>query len=327
MTKYIPPFSITDRITNQIYLIAEVISDIKYVNDLSKYPKLQRLNRIKSVYGSIAIENNTLSLNEVSDVINGKKVIAPLDQIQEAKNCYDAYDCLSDINPYSSKDLVRIHSFMTRKLCKQSGMFRTTSVGVFSNGVAVHIAPPHERVPKLIGDLLDWVKTTKTNFLIASCVFHFEFEFIHPFLDGNGRMGRLWQTAILSKHHSIFKYLPIEEIIFNNRPQYYKVLGVCQHKGDSTLFIEFMLDMILIALRNMKKSVESINDDYSLQINSLLKVLDVEPKSSAEIMKILKLKNQPNFYYNYLKPALDANLIQMLHPDKPRSKNQKYYKK
>lgn len=327
MKKYIPPFSITDRITNQIYLIAELISDIKYVNDLSKYPKLQRVNRIKSVYGSIAIENNTLSLDEVTGVINGKKIIAPLDQIKEAQNCFNAYDCLDDINPYSYKDLLKTHSFMTRDLCEQSGMFRTMSVGVYSNGVAIHIAPPHERVPLLISNLLDWVKTTDTNFLIASCVFHFEFEFIHPFLDGNGRMGRLWQTAILAQHHPIFKYLPIEEIIFDNRSQYYKVLGICQHKGDSTLFIEFMLNMILIALRNLKKNVENTKNDYSKQVNLILKALDVNPKSSAEIMKILKLKNQPNFYYNYLKPALDAGLIKKVYPNKPRSRNQKYYKK
>jgi len=326
MNKYMLPFTITDRMTNQVYLIAETISDIKYVFDLSKYPKLQRGNRIKSVYGSIAIENNTLSLKEVTDVINGKKVVAPFEQIQEAKNCYDAYDCLDNINPYSSKDLVKVHSFMTRKLCKQSGMFRTQSVGVFSGTAPIHIAPPHNRVPQLISDLLNWIKNTDTNFLIASCVFHFEFEFIHPFLDGNGRMGRLWQTAILSKHHPIFKYLPIEEVIFNNRPQYYKALTICQHKGDSTIFIEFMLDMILKALRNLKTDVEKTNNDYSPQVNTLLKVLDVNPKSTKEIMKILKLKNQPNFYYSYLKPALEAKLIKMVYPDKPKCRNQKYIK-
>jgi len=327
MKDYKPPFTITDKMTNYVYLIAQLITKIDYVKDLSRFPILQKTNRIKSVYGSIAIENNTLSLLQVTYAVTDQKIKAPLDQITEAKNCYKAYECLDDIHYLSLKDLLKVHSYMTRGMCEASGKLRTSSVGVFSGSKPVFVAPPAKQVPELIDNLFNWLKKTEVNFLIASCVFHFEFEFIHPFSDGNGRMGRLWQTAILSKHHPIFKYLPIEQTIFNHRQEYYHALQASQSLGDCTIFVEFMLSMIYKSLLDLSKEVDKAKFTYGEQVNLLLKHLDAEPKSTSEIMKLLKLKNQPNFYYNYLKPALEAKLIGMTVPDKPKSKNQKYYKK
>lgn len=325
MKEYIPPFNLTNKMTNLVYEIAQLISELKFVDSSSRYPRLKRINQLRSVRSSIAIENNSLTLNQVTDVIDGKKVLAPHSEILEAKNCFLAYEYLDKINPYSIDDLLKVHKYMTHGLCEQSGHFRTTSVGVFSGSVPVHIAPPHNRVYELINNLLIWLKTTKTNFIIASCVFHFEFEFIHPFIDGNGRMGRLWQTAYLSKHLPVFKYLPIEETIFDNRPEYYNALRIGQKDGHCTYFVEFMLEMILKSLKKMKKEFNSFEYD-SKQLTDLMKVITLEPKSSSELMKLLKLKNQPNFYYNYLKPAVESGLIKMTNPNKPTSKNQKYYK-
>ena len=197
--KYVPPYEITDEMLRLISDIMENLGRLSGVNVLEKLPRLRRVNRIKSIHSSLAIENNTLSFEQVTAVINGKPVLAPQKDVLEVQNAFRAYEKLDEINPYSIDDLLKIHGVMTDGLVKESGQLRSGQVGVYNqDGKVVHLAPPAEFVPGQIAQLFGWVQTSKTNMLIKSSVFHYEFEFIHPFNDGNGRTGRFWQTALLA---------------------------------------------------------------------------------------------------------------------------------
>ena len=247
---YNPPYTLTDEMFDLVSQIMENLGKLNGVDDLEKLPRLRRINRIKSIHSSLAIENNTLSIEQVSDVINGKKVLGPQKDIIEVHNAFNAYEEVSKIDPYSIKDLLKIHSIMTNGLVKESGMFRSGQVGVYDqDGNVIHIAPPANIVPSLIKQLFDWVKSTNINMLIKSSIFHYEFEFIHPFNDGNGRTGRLWQTAMLASWKPIFEWIPIESIIKDNQDEYYKAIVVSTEQGESTAFITFMLKAINTAIR------------------------------------------------------------------------------
>lgn len=230
--KYVPPYEITDEMLRLISDIMENLGRLSGVNDLEKLPRLRRVNRIKSIHSSLAIENNTLSFEQVTAVINGKPVLAPQKDVLEVQNAFRAYEKLSEINPYSIDDLLKIHGVMTDGLVKESGQLRSGQVGVYNqDGKVVHLAPPAEFVPGQIAQLFDWVQTSKTNMLIKSSVFHYEFEFIHPFNDGNGRTGRFWQTALLASWKPIFAWIPIESIIKNNQEAYYNAIALSTSQG------------------------------------------------------------------------------------------------
>ncbi len=325
--KYIPPYEITDEMLELVSEIMENLGKLSGVNELEKLPRLRRVSRIKSIHSSLAIENNTLSIEQVTDVINGKRVLAPQKDIEEVHNAFNAYEKLSEINPYSIDDLLKIHGIMMNSLVKEAGSLRSGQVGVYNqDGKVVHLAPPADFVPQQLGQLFDWVKNSNANMLIKSSVFHYEFEFIHPFNDGNGRTGRLWQTALLASWKPIFAWIPIESIIKDNQEDYYNAITLSTSQGKSNIFIEFMLDVINKAIKDIITDTRNHYNHINNQITELMKVIESYPQSATELMEKLNLKSRLGFRKNYLQPALDAGLIGMTEPDKPTSKNQKYFK-
>lgn len=325
--KYIPPYEITDEMLELVSEIMENLGKLSGVNELEKLPRLRRVSRIKSIHSSLAIENNTLSIEQVTDVINGKRVLAPQKDIEEVHNAFNAYEKLSEINPYSIDDLLKIHGIMMNGLVKEAGRLRSGQVGVYNqDGKVVHLAPPADFVPQQLGQLFDWVKDSNANMLIKSSVFHYEFEFIHPFNDGNGRTGRLWQTALLASWKPIFAWIPIESIIKDNQEDYYNAITLSTSQGKSNIFIEFMLDVINKAIKDIITDTRNHYNHINNQITELMKVIENYPQSATELMEKLNLKSRLGFRKNYLQPALDAGLIGMTEPDKPTSKNQRYFK-
>ena len=325
--KYIPPYEITDEMLELVSEIMENLGKLSGVNELEKLPRLRRVSRIKSIHSSLAIENNTLSIEQVTDVINGKRVLAPQKDIEEVHNAFNAYEKLSEINPYRIDDLLKIHGIMMNGLVKEAGMLRSGQVGVYNqDGKVVHLAPPADFVPQQLGQLFDWLKNSNANMLIKSSVFHYEFEFIHPFNDGNGRTGRLWQTALLASWKPIFAWIPIESIIKDNQEDYYNAITLSTSQGKSNIFIEFMLDVINKAIKDIITDTRNYYNHINNQIAELMKVIESYPQSATELMGKLNLKSRLGFRKNYLQPALDAGLIGMTEPDKPTSKNQKYFK-
>lgn len=255
MTNKQPPFEINERIMADVIEIAELVGRVSVTDKISMNPTLRRTNRIQTIYSSLAIEQNTLDIEQVTAVLSGKRVIAPPKDIAEVQNAYEIYDNMDKLNPYSIDDLLKAHSVMERGLLNEAGEFRSRPVGVAdSEGNILHFGTLPQYVPKLIQELLEWMEKSEIHLLIKSCVFHYEFELIHPFADGNGRMGRLWHTLLLSKWNPIFAWLPIESIIHDNQSEYYNAINVSNNNGNSTVFIEFMLSVIKQALQ------ESIND-------------------------------------------------------------------
>lgn len=214
---------------------------------------LRKANRIKTIHSSLAIEGNTLSEDEVRDIINGKPVVAPNRQIQEVKNAIRVYDLYSQLNPFAEKDLLKAHNIMMEALTDDAGQYRSGGVGVFGESGLIHMAPPPQRVPELMGELFAWLKKSKDHLLIRSCVFHYEFEFIHPFSDGNGRTGRLWQSLILGRLNPLFEHLPIENMVYANQQEYYNAIAASSAEGQSGPFIDFMLNEIM---KTLQKSIK-----------------------------------------------------------------------
>ena len=325
--KYIPPYEITDEMIELVSEIMENLGKLSGVNELEKLPRLRRVNRIKSIHSSLAIENNTLSIEQVTDVIDGKRVLGPKEDIVAVQNANLAYKELENINPYSIDDLLRIHGIMMNGLVNEAGKIRTGQVGVYNeHGKVVHLAPPAEFVPEQLGQLFDWIRTSPANMLIKSSVFHYEFEFIHPFRDGNGRMGRLWQTALLASWKPIFAWIPIESIIKDNQEEYYNAITLSTSQAKSNIFIVFMLDVTNKAIKDIITDTRNHYNHINNQITELMKVIESYPQSATELMQKLNLKSRVGFRKNYLQPALDAGLIGMTEPDKPTSKNQKYFR-
>ena len=241
--------------------IAELIGRLNAAHLLSTNPTLRRANRIRTIHGSLAIEQNTLSLEQVTAVLNGKQVLASPKDIAEVKNAYEIYEWLEELNPYSVDDLLTAHGIMTRGLMEESGVFRTRPVGVVdSEGHVLHFGTLPQYVPDLVMELLDWVKTSEVHMLIRSCVFHYEFELIHPFADGNGRVGRLWHTLLLSKWNPAFAWLPVESIIHDRQQEYYDAINASNDAGESTVFIEFILSAIKAALMDAINMSNEMSD-------------------------------------------------------------------
>ncbi len=274
-----PPYTITDKMLNYVSDIMKKIGEANYFESLNRYPELRRKSRIRSIHSSLAIENNQLSLFQVEDVINGKMVIGEQKDIQEVKNAYEAYEQIDKVNPYSVDDLKKIHGILTFLIEKDAGKFRNHGEAVYDGNIQIFMAPPHKMVPTLMDNLFNWMieNKDKVNPLILSLVFHYEFVFIHPFHDGNGRTARIWQTAILSNWEKAFTYLPIESMIKKNQEEYYKVIYNCNKAGESTEFIEFMLKMIndtiddVINSREMKDKLELLLSENESKIIECIK--------------------------------------------------------
>ncbi len=244
-----PPFEITNEILDAITQIAELVGQVNATQGLSTNPTLRRSNRIRTIYSSLAIEQNTLSLEQVTAVLNGKRIIAPPKDIAEVKNAYEIYEMMERLNPYSVDDLLKAHGVMTRELVEESGCFRSGPVGVVDKqGKVLHMGTLPAYVPDLVYELLEWVENSHIHMLIKSCVFHYEFELIHPFADGNGRIGRLWHTLLLTQWKPMFAWIPIESIIHDRQEEYYRAINKSNFEGESTAFITFMLSAIQEAL-------------------------------------------------------------------------------
>lgn len=327
MSEYKPPFHTTDRITNLVAAISEQIGRIKVLSHSNLNPHLRKENRIRTIHSSLAIEQNSLSLEQVTAIVDGKRVLGNPNEIREVRNAYDTYNMMLSLDPYAVKDLLKAHRMMMEGLIPENGRFRSGGVGVFAGDVVVHMAPPARLVPGEIQDLFEWYKTSEMHPLIRSSIFHYEFEFIHPFADGNGRMGRMWHSLLLGKWNEIFYWLPMEELIRSRQQEYYNALGASNREPDSSAFVELMLEIILDTLRettvvgNAEESTKAAANSY---IQKLLHVLGDEELSAAEIMRRLGLSHRPTFRKNYLNPALEQGFINMTIPDKPNSRNQKY---
>lgn len=328
MGEYKPPFTITNEILSYVSSISEKIGRLTATSGLEAKPHLRKNNRIKSIHSSLKIEANSLSLGQVRDVINGKLVLGEQKEIQEVKNAYAAYEKFSELDPYSINDLKKFHGIMTKYVVEESGDFRRGEEGVFNGDQCIFMAPPAQFVPRLMDDLFGWMQKAKTSVhpLILSSVFHYEFVFIHPFSDGNGRMARLWHTAILSQWKPVFEYIPIESQIEKFQEEYYNAIATCHVNGESTVFIDFMLSQIDKILDDISIQV-SADEGLPESIKRLLGVMEYDiPYTSKALMEKLGLQSKEGFRRNYLRPAIDLDLIRMTIPDKPNSRNQRYIK-
>ena len=277
-----PPFEITNAIIGYVAEIAELTGKLSSTNKFSANPMLRRTNRIRTIHGSLAIEQNTLTLEQVTAVLNGKQVLAPPKDIAEVKNAYEIYERLEELDPYSVDDLLTAHSIMTRGLVDESGVFRSKLVGVVDQeGHVLHFGTLPQYVPDLVMELLDWVKSSDVHMLIRSCVFHYEFELIHPFADGNGRVGRLWHTLLLSKWNPAFAWLPVESIIHDRQQEYYEAINASNDAGESTVFIEFMLSAIKASLIDALNTSDEMGDGpmdkATLRWKQIEKFLETHP--------------------------------------------------
>lgn len=334
MSDYKPPFHMTDKMTSLIAEISEQVGRITVLQEGTISPHLRRENRIRTIHSSLAIEHNSLSLEQMTAILDGKRVLGNPNEIKEVQNAYEAYELMLRLDPSSVDDLLKAHKLMMNGLVPGNGMFRSGGVGVFDGEVLIHMAPPAEFVSEHIHNLFVWYQHSELHPLIKSAVFHYEFEFIHPFSDGNGRMGRMWHSLLLSKWKELFFWLPIEELIQSRQKEYYDALSIADKQADSAGFVELMLEIIRDSLkeitvvgRSTDQDSDQVADQDKPPMDRLLSVLGNDTFSAAEIMERLGLSHRPTFRKNYLNPALEQKLIERTIPDKPNSKNQKYRKR
>lgn len=292
-----PPFEITPEILSYVADISELVGRIGVTDHLSANPTLRRENRIRTIHGSLAIEQNTLSIEQVTAVINGKRVIAPPKDIAEVKNAYDIYERMDELDPYSVDDLLMAHGIMMRGLISEAGVFRSGSVGVVDrDGRILHFGTLPNYVPGLVSDLLEWARESKLPMLIKSCVLHYEFELIHPFADGNGRTGRLWHTLMLSKWNPMFAWLPVESIVHDRQREYYAAINTSNNNSSSTEFITFMLSAIKSSIIEASNVIDEMSDENTSPKEKRWKIVqDYLRKNAnvknADICRMLKVSS------------------------------------
>jgi len=321
MQKYQPVFISDNTILTLTAAILEKLHAFFHqLNFNVASPKLRRDNLAKTIQGSLAIEANTLTLEQVTALVNGKHIAGPNKDVLEVQNAIASYQVLYSKNPYSMDDMLGLHGMLTKGLVAESGIFRTGSVGVMKEQQVIHIAPPASLVPHLIADLLAWVKASAYPMLIKSAIFHYEFEYIHPFSDGNGRMGRMWQTLLLSTWNPLFSYLAVEEIVKNRQQQYYDAINASTAMNNCAPFVTFMLSAIEQALDELGPSTDLL----SPFLEKLLASIGNRTLTAKEIMQALHLANRQSFMRVYLHPALELGLVEMTIPDKPNSRLQQY---
>lgn len=325
MRKYQHQFHMTDKITNLTADICELLGQIKILSNGKFSPYLRKENRIRTIHSSLAIEHNSLSLEQVTAIIDGKRILGNPVEIKEVKNAYTTYEMMLTLDAYSVDDLLKAHETMMKELISENGRFRSGGVGVFNGKALVHMAPPANMVPGQIQDLFSWYKASEIHPLIRSAIFHYEFEFIHPFADGNGRMGRMWHSLLLGRWNEIFYWLPVEDLIRSRQEEYYKALGKSDRDADSSAFVEFLLQVILDTLQNTTVvGNDEVEEQKDPLVDTLREAIGKDTLSATEIMKRLGLSHRPTFRQNYLNPALSHGVIEMTIPDKPNSRNQKY---
>lgn len=302
-----PPFTINSQIVNLIAKISEQVGGLN-ASLLNSSPQLRKKNRIKTIAATLAIEGNNLTEEQITAIIAGQKVLGSERELAEVAGAISAYDALPNLQPHKISDLLKAHNLMMSGILLDAGKFRKQAVGIHKGGKVHHIAPPAHRVAGLMADLVEWLKKSSDHPLITSSVFHYEFEFIHPFSDGNGRLGRLWQTLILSKWHRLFLVLPLESIIKDNQKKYYQALEKSDKEGNSTAFIEFMLLAISETLdKNMlSKNILAKNAPKNTLINAPKNVL-INPQKTPDAILML-IKNNPKITYQQIADILQKNL-------------------
>ena len=317
-SKYQPPYTVTSEMLNRVAAISFDPGWLSVLTDRPRALRVRRVNRIRTIHGSLAIEGNTLSEYQMTTILEGKRVIASPREVREVKNAPAAYDDFHTWRPGSEKDLLEAHRILMSGLVDEAGMYRSGGVGVKAGPRVIHMAPPADRVPQLMSDLLDWLKTTEEHPLVTGCVFHYEFEFIHPFADGNGRMGRLWQSLILTHWNPLFADIPVESLIFEHQAEYYRALQESTRGTDCAPFIAFMLRMILDAVL---APTPEVTPEATPEV-ALLSAFSGE-MTRRRLKAALGLRDDEHFRKRYLLPALKSELIEMTIPDKPRSSQQK----
>lgn len=318
--KYQPPYTITPSILNLVAEISEAVGRLTVLTDAAKTLRLRRINRIRTIRGSLAIEGNTLSEEQITAILDGRRVIAQPREIQEVRNALAAYDRFEKWRPEVETELLEAHRILMTGLIGEAGAYRPGGVGVMAGSQVIHMAPPADRVPALMGDLFRWLASSDAHPLVTSSVFHYEFEFIHPFADGNGRMGRLWQSLILARWNPLFADIPVESLVFEHQAEYYQSLQESTNLTNSAPFIEFMLRMILAAVTT---AAPQVTPQVTPQVGQLLLAIKGEMSREA-LQTALGLQDRKSFRKRYLKPALADGLIEMTIPDKPNSRLQKY---
>lgn len=330
---YHPPFTLTPTILNLVASISEKLGRLSVLDEQAQALHLRRANRIRTIQGSLAIEGNSLSVEQITAVLNGKSVIAPPREVQEVKNALATYDHFSQWHPQKEQDLLTAHKSLMLGLIDEPGVYRSSGVGVINGSQVVHMAPPANQVPRLVSELFSWLKNSDLPPLISSCIFHYEFEFIHPFADGNGRMGRLWQSLILAKWNPLFANLPIESLVFAHQTEYYIALNTSTQQTNSAPFIEFMLSNIEQTLKeqiNLNVTPQVIPQDTPQVIIKILKKYPglanfcQSAKSRTELQSFCGLKDREHFRKSVLKPLLENNWLKLTLPDKPNSPKQQY---
>jgi len=314
-----PPYSITPEILSLAEQIGEAIGRAEAAG-LGRDFRLRREARVRTVHGSVAIEGNALSEEQVSAILEGKRVVGPLRDVQEVRNAVAAYDRCEDWEPTSEADLMVAHEVLMAGLMDTPGRYRTRQVGVVGPDEVHHVGPPAKRVPTLMANLFAWLRSTREHPLVASSVFHYEFEFIHPFEDGNGRLGRLWQTLLLACWKPLFAHVPVESVVRSRQDGYYEAIERSSEAGQSTTFVRFMLEAILDALQ---EETPKETPQVSPQVRRLLRVLDRE-MSVREVLEVLDLRDRKWLRQGYLRPALEGGLVEMTRPETPSARNQRY---
>lgn len=345
MSEFSPQFHPTELMLSLVAEGSELAGRIPALHKLSAGECRESL--VRSVHASLAIEGSQLSLEQVRLAVDGKRIIADPAEILEVRNAFRAYELIMSQDPLSEKSFLRAHSLMMNGLVREYGKLRTCGAGVFAGNVPVHIAPPASLVPKLVHDLFAWYRESGLPPLVKSAVFHYELEFIHPFADGNGRMGRLWHRLLLGQQTRLFLFIPADELILERRKDYYGALGEADTSGDCAGFVEFMLEVVRDSLREFAarcsqvcdQDTDQVSDQDTAQVSDqvrwtdslsgtpagrILRALGDETLSAAELMRRTGLSHMPTFRKNYLNPALEQGLIECTVPEKPNSSRQKY---
>lgn len=324
-----PPYTITEKSADYLAKIAETVTRLEFGTAFKRNINLHRENRVRTIHSSLAIEGNSLTLGEVTAVIAGKVVAGKQTDVKEVKNAYEAYDKMMTFDPYRTADFLKAHKLMTQGLVEDAGKFRSGDVGVFDGDVAVHIGARPQFVPQLMEDLLAWAKKSELHPVLKSAILHYEIETIHPFADGNGRMGRLWQTLLLAKWNMIFAWIPMESVLFRNRPQYYKAIEDARKANDSGVFIEFTLSALYEILQNTNADLlateqDSEQDSAQVRYEERILAFCAQAKTRAEIQAFAGIVRREYLREKILKPLLESGKLKMTIPDKPNSRNQKY---
>ena len=343
MGVYEPPFRLNEGIMSLLAEVCELVGQVEVAHREVMTVHLRRENQIRSIHSSLAIEHNSLTLEQVTAILDGKRVLGPAHEIREVQNAAEAYALMQSLNPLRGEDLLKAHRLMMNTLVREAGRYRSGGVGVVAGNQVIHMAPPAHLVPYQVQDLLTWYEKSSLHPLIKSAVFHYEFEFIHPFADGNGRMGRMWHTLLLAQWRPFFAWLPIEEFVARRQKEYYQALQVADSEANCECFVRLMMEVIRDVLRELAPEVgeREVVDDRSSSdqvvtklsasereaVEALLGALGGDVLTARELMGRMGLRHRTHFRRHYLLPALAAGKIVRTLPDKINSPRQRYQRR